>query len=864
MPPRIAPKQAVLASKEQSLFKELLSLYETRQYKKAIKTADTILKKAPTHGETICMKGLVFTNMPGKRDEGVELVRKGLALGLESHICWHVYGLVLKQEKNYAQALGAYNRALKYDVDNMNILRDAAQLQMQLRQFDQLVQTRHTLLALRPTMRQSWVALAVAHQMNRDLEKADKILVNYKSVLKNVPDYDCEHSELLLYHLRIMEGLGKHEEVLAALDVYSKQREILDRTAIVEFRARNLGKANRKAEAAHEWTTLIEQNYESYAYYRGFLATQDIDLDNLTDESRSAALASFKKLVTQYPGATAPRRLSLDVALGDEFRSLVEPYLWTGLQRGIPSLFVDIKSLYKNDEKRAVVEEVVEGFLAKLKPEEVAKESQSTTNGETKPEAPTTYLWTLYYLGQHYSYCGDQEKALSFLDTAIAHTPTLPELYTTRARALKRAGDYVSASFAAEAGRLLDGQDRWLNGKSAKYAMRAGRVEDAHNLLGLFTRKDALSPSFDLTEMQSLVYLIQEGDAHRRAGRLPMALKRYNAVAQIFDDIWDDQYDFHSYCIRRFTLNIYTDTINWEDHIREHGAYRKAAVEAAKIYIQLHDDPSLVAACTPKLTAEEKKAKAKAVKAASKEPKKANHAKEEEAPPPKDDDPDGLKLLSQDKPIEQALKLLRPLEALQVQDIDVWLTIYDVAMRRKKYLQALKALNVVKKLSSDHHELHWRIIDFRLQTFGEAALDASIKATIDQSLNELIPLQQSPEAFNAQYLQRVSTPAAKLGSALAVLKIHGLEAGQAEAEELIFQVLHPEAKTSILDLLEGARLLQDVVKSKRVDEFKAKGQKLHPLSTALRTEQELESLRLELARAGKKIEEAKPVVDAEE
>ncbi|KAG9124964.1 hypothetical protein FRC07_009530, partial [Ceratobasidium sp. 392] len=306
-----APTKAVqLASKEQTLFKELLSLYETRQYKKAIKTADTILKKVPTHGETMCMKGLVFTNMPGKREEGVELVRKGLQLGLESHICWHVYGLVLKSDKNYAQALGAYNRALKYDVDNMNILRDAAQLQMQLRYYDQLVQTRHTLLELRPTMRQSWVALAVAYQISGDLEKADKVLGNYKSMLKNVPDYDLEHSELLLYHLRIKEGLGKFDEVLAALDVYAKQRQILDRTSIVEFRARNLSKANRKAEAAHEWTTLIEQNYESYAYYRGLLATQDIDLDNLTDESRPAALAALRKLVSQYPVATAPKRLS--------------------------------------------------------------------------------------------------------------------------------------------------------------------------------------------------------------------------------------------------------------------------------------------------------------------------------------------------------------------------------------------------------------------------------------------------------------------------------------------------------------------------------------------------------------------------
>ncbi|KAF8699909.1 N-terminal acetyltransferase A, auxiliary subunit, partial [Rhizoctonia solani] len=869
MPPKALPKPVVLASKEQSLFKELLSLYETRQYKKAIKTADTILKKAPTHGETICMKGLVFTNMPGKRDEGVELVRKGLALGLESHICWHVYGLVLKQDKNYAQALGAYSRALKYDVDNMNILRDAAQLQMQLRQFDQLVQTRHTLLALRPTMRQSWVALAVAYQMNDDLERADKVLVSYKSMLKNVPDYDFEHSELLLYHLRIMENLGKHEEVLAALDVYSKQRQILDRTAIVEFRARNLSQANRKAEAAHEWTTLIEQNYESYAYYRGLLSTQDIDLgkntleysagvqksdmeqlDNLTDESRSAALASLKKLVTQYPGATAPKRLSLDVALGEEFRGLVEPYIWTGLQRGIPSLFVDIKSLYKEDEKRVVVGEIVEGFLPKLKPQDEPKEPKLATNGEAKPEPPTTYLWALYFLGQHYSYCGNQEKALSILDTAIAHTPTLPELYTARGRALKRAGDFVRASLAVEAGRLLDGQDRWLNGKSAKYAMRTGRVEDAQNLLGLFTRKDAVSPSADLTEMQSLVYLLQEGDAHKRAGRVPMALKRYLMTSGMTS--MTSTLIAYGRGSARFAGRIALENITHTE---------RRQLKRSRSTFGYTTIPVLLPLALP-LTSEEKKAKAKAVKAASKEPKKSNNAKEEEIPPPKDDDPDGLKLLSQANPIEQALKLLRPLEALQVQDVDVWLMVYDVAIRRKKYLQAMKALNLIKKLSPDHHELHWRVVDFRLQTASETALDASVKAAIDQSLNELIPLQQSPEAFNTQYLQRVSTPVAKFGSALAALKIHGAEAGQAEAEGLIFQVLHPEARASIQDLLEGVNLLQDVVKSKRVDEFRAEGQKLHPLSTALRTEQELESLRSELVGTGQKAEEAKPVTDA--
>ncbi len=47
MPP---PPKKALAAKESALFKELLNLYETRQLKKGLKTADAILKKSPEHG----------------------------------------------------------------------------------------------------------------------------------------------------------------------------------------------------------------------------------------------------------------------------------------------------------------------------------------------------------------------------------------------------------------------------------------------------------------------------------------------------------------------------------------------------------------------------------------------------------------------------------------------------------------------------------------------------------------------------------------------------------------------------------------------------------------------------------------------
>ena len=52
MPPSGIPPKRALPSKEAALFKELLNLYETRQLKKAQKTADQILKKFPEHGGT--------------------------------------------------------------------------------------------------------------------------------------------------------------------------------------------------------------------------------------------------------------------------------------------------------------------------------------------------------------------------------------------------------------------------------------------------------------------------------------------------------------------------------------------------------------------------------------------------------------------------------------------------------------------------------------------------------------------------------------------------------------------------------------------------------------------------------------------
>jgi tetratricopeptide (TPR) repeat protein len=123
-----------LARKEAELFKALVTSYETKQYKKGIKTADTILKKNPNHGETLAMKGIIL-NAQGKKHDALELIKLGLRNDVRSHVCWHVYGLYHRSEFNFKEASKCYLNALKIDIDNQNILRDLSWLQIQVSLF---------------------------------------------------------------------------------------------------------------------------------------------------------------------------------------------------------------------------------------------------------------------------------------------------------------------------------------------------------------------------------------------------------------------------------------------------------------------------------------------------------------------------------------------------------------------------------------------------------------------------------------------------------------------------------------------------------------------------------------------------------
>ncbi|KAG2456290.1 NAA16 acetyltransferase, partial [Polypterus senegalus] len=136
----------------------------------------------------------------------------------------------------------------------------------------------------------------------------------------------------------------------------------------------------------------------------------------------------------------------------------------------------------------------------------------------------------------------------------------------------------------------LDTADRFINSKSAKYMLRANMIKEAEEMCSRFTREGASSVE-NLNEMQCMWFQTECAAAFQRLGKYGDALKKCHEIERHFLEITDDQFDFHTYCMRKMTLRAYVDLLKLEDALRRHTFYFKAAKCAIEIYLKLHDNP---------------------------------------------------------------------------------------------------------------------------------------------------------------------------------------------------------------------------------------------------------------------------------
>nr|XP_019044577.1 peptide alpha-N-acetyltransferase [Kwoniella bestiolae CBS 10118]OCF23507.1 peptide alpha-N-acetyltransferase [Kwoniella bestiolae CBS 10118] len=813
-----APKHRQLPDKESKLFRELLTQYELKQYKKGIKAADTILKKFPNHGETLALKALTLhSSLPEpltvsavpKKEEAENMARLAIKKDITSHITWHVLGILAKSRKDWDEASRAFAMARKQDPDNIPLIRDSIALLTHTRQYPAALAARHHYLLLRPQIRSSWLALVIAHQLNGDLDEALKVFEDYQTTLKEEGATGPEKSQILLHILRIYIEAGKDQEGLEKLRQGVRDGVISPRgESMIAQMLANLG---RQEDALQTYQELLEQNSDNLEYYKGYLQKKGIDAE-LTDDSRSKILDTLSSFAEIFPRSAAPRRLALDYSTGDKFRELARAYIVKGLERGVPSLFVDVKGVYTDAEKMKIVGEIVEEIVGKL-------EKDASLSNDDSISPPTMLLWAYYYLSLHLSYplqtSPNYPRSLDLLNKAIEHTPTLPELYMAKAMVLKRSGDLLNAAYEMEKARLLDGQDRFLNGKSAKYWLRAGEIKKAEELLAVFTKKD-LSPVQDLTDLQCLWFLQEEGDAYRKEGNLAMALKRYQALATVFQDYEDDQYDFHTYCMRRMTFGAYVSLMRYEDQLRSHPGYFNGALAAIEIYTQVFDDPSITEEnFSPEEEAERKKQAKKAQKAEAKAKKAAATSGEKNDPPVPDADPTGIQLLKTETPIDDALKLWRPLERLAAERVETWLSGYEIFIRKKIYLAALKALKSAQSIAPSDPQLQYQILHFQKST-SSAELPESVKAVINSELPSL--LTTTPEELSQSLGGNAKSPEEIYYAARGVFEVNG---DKQQMKETLLK-LGDEGVTPNIKYMEKSVQLLKIISPEDVEEVQKK------------------------------------------
>ncbi|KAH8062546.1 hypothetical protein JL722_3468 [Aureococcus anophagefferens] len=785
-----APSDRNLPRKEADLFKSIVKFYETKQYKKGLKASDAVLRKFPNHGETLAMRGLVL-NCLERKEEAYDYVKKGLKADMRSHVCWHVYGLLYRSDRQYPQAIKSYKQALKIDPDNVQILRDLSLLQVQLRDGRGFLETRRKLLQLKPNNKMHWVAYALSNHLAGLGATAIQVIDAYGETIKNeqrreeTAERSYEDSELALYRNSILEEEGRYGEALAHLA--ASEAVIVDKYTLAKKRAELLllsgpqardgaaGVLDRDA-ATREWAGLMRKataGSENYDFHRGLqcallgldastcatllkLAATATPTDKveLTDAQVADLDAAYALLAAENPKSEAYKWVPLTYASGASFEGRLDDTIKRFVRKGAPAIGSGLERLWcpKAGDVTAgrprgaaccrATLDIVDGHVAAL------RLAPATFKGDAQPEPPTSLLWCLYLKCHCHEWLGELEAATKAIDECLEHTPTSVDFREKRA--------------------------------SSAAPVPPG-AEMARKTAAMFTRPEAGDAEQHLNDMQASWYELEvglalgrdarktfaasapAGDVRAKAG---LALKLLLAVEKHFADFIEDQFDFHTYCVRKMTLRAYVSVLRFEDGIRGHKFFRRAAKAAGDLRARRRRDsrPAEAAKAAPEAAgavdakaakalakrekAKQRKAAAKEAEAKAKADAEAEAAKKAEAADGgkkevkkeekrEDDDPDGAKLAAK-APLDEALRLSEALRDHAAGYAETHELAFDVALRRQKPLMALRALRKLEKTAgADAPALLVRLAALAALAAAPSARAAAVAAVLDAELAEL-------------------------------------------------------------------------------------------------------------------------------
>ena len=150
-----------------------------------------------------------------------------------------------------------------------------------------------------------------------------------------------------------------------------------------------------------------------------------------------------------------------------------------------------------------------------------------------------------------------------------------------KALILQRQHEHPQAIKIINEARQLDKADRYMNNICVKYMLRGLHPEMAENTMKSFMGTE--STPYDL---QNMWYEIEMARCYLHRGENGPGLRHLNSIQTQFEDMYEDQYDFHSYSLFKWCLKEYTELIKYGDDIFNDRRYMQAASMAIKYLME--------------------------------------------------------------------------------------------------------------------------------------------------------------------------------------------------------------------------------------------------------------------------------------
>jgi len=484
-------------------------------------------------------------------------------------VCWHVYGLLHRSDRNYNEAIKAYKQALRIDADNLQILRDLSMLQIQMRDLYGFMVTRNNLLTLKSNGKPNWLAFALARHMTGDLRGAISVIDIYLGTLnEGSPELDrgFESSELALYRNSIVAEIpNNYEEALKHLDAC--ENVVVDRGAWLTAKAKCQLKSG-DFEAAHKTVlALFERGMTEDFVMHSLYMLVVLKLNDekvvdgvlrlkgtrtlatyipLTSEQKQTLRKAYQdELAPLYTRSYAVQRIPLTLLEADELCAALDPFCRKDLTKGVPSLCSELNAflllekngfLIKSEDPIDIKGHPNFGNLVQLVDSYIENLSACSkfAASDEKEEAPSSLLWAMYLRAGLFELEGEYEKGILMLDRCLEHTPTAVDVYELKARLLKAAGDIKAAVDTLDQGRDLDRQDRYINNQTTRYMLLAGMEEEALKRISLFTRHEG-NPEQNLFDMQCSWYELGLASCLRQKGEWGRSLKKFGTFLSAYE-----------------------------------------------------------------------------------------------------------------------------------------------------------------------------------------------------------------------------------------------------------------------------------------------------------------------------------------